>query len=267
MAEIRSSSPKVRMLNRSQHVARGTTNPWRTLTVAGACSVVAFCLGDFNGHGRAQREGAALTTMDELQRMDCLAQLHARKRGDAQATAARPATTPPQNSGYTFHQDLRGGPAANPVTPQPAGHPPVKVAQVVAPVVPPPTAPSVVAAAPSPLPPAAPAPAPVAADVTMAAAVVAVPVPTPVNRAALAATPTVGSYTLQAGSFPNKEEALRLFEQLKKRGLKPTIVPSMNGDQTWFRVRVGRYSDRTTADAGAQDLLAAAGMGGVVTQH
>jgi len=60
------------------------------------------------------------------------------------------------------------------------------------------------------------------------------------------ATPVVtpGTYFLQAGSFRLLEEADRMKANLAFLGLEPSIqTVTINGSDTWHRVRVGPFSD------------------------
>jgi len=62
-------------------------------------------------------------------------------------------------------------------------------------------------------------------------------------------------YSIQVGSFRSIEQAYRLQDQLIKKGYQVRIGPSIvQGNGTWYRVRVGRYTDRGAADKSAQHL-------------
>lgn len=58
-----------------------------------------------------------------------------------------------------------------------------------------------------------------------------------------AATPSSGSYWLQAGSFRQHEDADRRRAQLALLGFTSVIQRVAVDDQTWHRVRVGPYED------------------------
>lgn len=283
MADIRTSTQRVRVIERSQHPRRRI--PWLGVGLCALSSATAFWLGDMGGYARGSQEAARLANGDDLGRMDCLAQLHARKRKearDAADKAAAASATPVVASApaqFGFHEALKGGPAARPVTERPMSPAPPAAAATPRPApvaAAAPAAPRALvepAASAASVPSALPASAPARDNATAtsvapgAALMVHVPAPSPAGKAALSAGPSVGSFTLQAGSFPAKEDALRLFEKLKARGLKPAIVPAMSGDQTWYRVRVGRFADRAAAEDGARDLQATTGAAGVITQH
>lgn len=64
-------------------------------------------------------------------------------------------------------------------------------------------------------------------------------------------------YTLQAGSFTDIENALRLKDQLAKSTAQPSqvsVVPFANKDTIYYRVQVGTFSDRHEAEGQARQL-------------
>jgi cell division protein FtsN len=62
-------------------------------------------------------------------------------------------------------------------------------------------------------------------------------------------------YSIQVGSFRSIEQAHRLQDQLVKKGYPARIGLSIvEGQGSWYRVRVGRYVDRSAADKSAQHL-------------
>ncbi|ETW99815.1 MAG: hypothetical protein ETSY1_13575 [Candidatus Entotheonella factor] len=62
-------------------------------------------------------------------------------------------------------------------------------------------------------------------------------------------------YSVQVGSFRKVEQAYRLQDQLIKKGYQARIGLSIvEGKGAWYRVRVGRYADRGTANKTAQRL-------------
>ncbi len=62
-------------------------------------------------------------------------------------------------------------------------------------------------------------------------------------------------YSVQVGSFRRVEQAYRLQDQLIKKGYQARIGLSIvEGKGAWYRVRVGRYADRGSADKTAQRL-------------
>ncbi len=68
-------------------------------------------------------------------------------------------------------------------------------------------------------------------------------------------TPVIGSgYELQLNSFRVKSNAKRFFDGLVKKGYKPFMVFVQNKDETWFKVRMGPYPLKKTAESVAGDL-------------
>ena len=64
-------------------------------------------------------------------------------------------------------------------------------------------------------------------------------------------------YSIQVGSFRFQEEAERLRRRLTHEGYATWIQPSqVPGQGTWYRVRVGRFTDRSAADQVADRLVA-----------
>jgi cell division protein FtsN len=71
----------------------------------------------------------------------------------------------------------------------------------------------------------------------------------PVARASAPASEARGKYLLQVGSFRSLEDADRLKAKLAFLGLEGSIQTiSINGRETWHRVRVGPYSARAQLD-------------------
>lgn len=72
---------------------------------------------------------------------------------------------------------------------------------------------------------------------------------------ASAAEPEEKFYSIQVGSFRRIEQAYRLQDVLLKKGYQARIGFSIvEGKGGWYRVRVGRFADRTSADKTAQRL-------------
>jgi cell division protein FtsN len=62
-------------------------------------------------------------------------------------------------------------------------------------------------------------------------------------------------YSVQVGSFRAREEAEQLRHRLSQKGYPVWIQPSIvTGQGIWYRVRVGHFPDRVTADRAAQRL-------------
>jgi len=71
----------------------------------------------------------------------------------------------------------------------------------------------------------------------------------PVARASAPASEARGKYLLQVGSFRSLEDADRLKAKLAFLGLEGSIQTiSINGRETWHRVRVGPYFARAQLD-------------------
>jgi cell division protein FtsN len=67
--------------------------------------------------------------------------------------------------------------------------------------------------------------------------------------------PSVAGYSVQVGSFRAREDAERLRTRLVQKGYPVSIQPSLvAGQGIWYRVRVGNFPDRATADRTAQRL-------------
>lgn len=68
-------------------------------------------------------------------------------------------------------------------------------------------------------------------------------------RAALDAGPAKpGDYTVQVSAFQSRAEAEAFAASLERKGFKPFIVRSELADKgTWFRVRLGRFSEKAEA--------------------
>ena len=78
-------------------------------------------------------------------------------------------------------------------------------------------------------------------------------------RAGLAATQAgPGSYSVQVGAFTSPAEARAAAAQLSRRGLRPFLVLTP-GRQTpsWYRVRLGEFTDETAAMAAKRWLATA----------
>jgi cell division protein FtsN len=62
-------------------------------------------------------------------------------------------------------------------------------------------------------------------------------------------------YSVQVGSFRAREEAEQLRQRLTQKGYPVWVQPSIvTGQGIWYRVRVGHFPDRATADRAAQRL-------------
>jgi rare lipoprotein A len=63
-----------------------------------------------------------------------------------------------------------------------------------------------------------------------------------------------GDFTIQVGAFTVRENALRLHDTLRRKYSTATVMIFDQGEQRFYRVRVGRYSRLDRAEAGASRL-------------
>ena len=55
-------------------------------------------------------------------------------------------------------------------------------------------------------------------------------------------------YTVQVGAFQERSDALSLLDKLRGRGHNPFLLSSKVRERgRWYRVRVGRFADKTKA--------------------
>ena len=65
----------------------------------------------------------------------------------------------------------------------------------------------------------------------------------------------VASYSVQVASFLTPERAERLIRELTKKGYRAYVHPfEAPGKPSWYRVKVGTFADRATADVALQKL-------------
>jgi cell division protein FtsN len=207
-----------------------------------ACSGLAWWAGDAMGFSRGYADSTQCRDGDPLDRLDRQAVRHERRLAAAAQRKEEPrepvVVAPPEKpkpDTYSFHEALRGAPGKSVDR-----------------------GPTLINAAPAPRVSLGPAEVRPATTEKPAAA------PAPEKSAHLSAMPTSGELTLQAGAFPDKDQALRLHEALKAKGYRPIIVPSEAAGATWYRVRVGRFPDRASADVGAAALAETAKVHGIV---
>ena len=79
------------------------------------------------------------------------------------------------------------------------------------------------------------------------------------------AQPQSGGYSVQLGSFGNRDNAERLVSSMRAKGFAAYLDQS-SGSRKLYRVRVGPVAERTAADALASQL-AKAGQKGVVVPN
>ena len=93
------------------------------------------------------------------------------------------------------------------------------------------------------------------------AAMVVAPPPRPLQVASpapVALTPPpkdVGKFTVQVGASQDRAEAHKLESRARAAGLKPYVVEADLGSRgTWYRVRVGAFSDKDAANRFRKDV-------------
>ena len=79
----------------------------------------------------------------------------------------------------------------------------------------------------------------------------------PAGAATTAKTPGAEDFSVQVGSFGNSEQAERLRTNLSQKGYVARVQPAaVPGQGLRYRVRVGSYAERPTADQAVQHLTA-----------
>lgn len=67
-------------------------------------------------------------------------------------------------------------------------------------------------------------------------------------------------YTIQAGSFRQRDGAQNLMNILKEKGFTPFITPiKLSDNEIWYRVRIGESLSRQEAEKIAQKIINAGG--------
>lgn len=86
---------------------------------------------------------------------------------------------------------------------------------------------------------------------------------TPGEAEVAAVTEVERRWTIQVGAFQERQDALDLLDRLRSRGHNPFLASSdLRERGRWYRVRVGRFSDRDTARNHLSRLDAAEGLKG-----
>ena len=150
---------------------------------------------------------------------------------DSIAVREKPAAVPARPSSPVVTEAAAAEPARPPPPAEPAPQKPPEPAHA-ATVVSAPRPPTVVQPAPRPV------------QVASAAPVV------------LAAPPRdVGDFTVQIGSSQDRFEAQRMEKKASAAGLKPYVVAADLGQKgTWYRVRVGAFKDKDSANRFRKDV-------------
>ena len=84
------------------------------------------------------------------------------------------------------------------------------------------------------------------------------PVVHTIQRAAEAPAPQ-GKWLVQAGSYGSEANATKVAHTLEQHGYHASVSRFSKGGQTYFRVRVGPYADRASADKAAPAVARAYG--------
>lgn len=82
--------------------------------------------------------------------------------------------------------------------------------------------------------------------------------------------PTAGGklrYTIQLASYPEKGLAEEEVKNKKKQGYAAFVVAFNQGKSTWYRVRLGRFSNRAAAEKLLQEIKSKAGGAPFITQE
>jgi DedD protein len=87
---------------------------------------------------------------------------------------------------------------------------------------------------------------------------VVAPPPRSLQASAVVLTPPpkdLAAYTVQIGASPDRAEASRLESKARGAGLKPYVVEADLGAKgTWYRVRVGSFEDKDSANQFRKDV-------------
>jgi len=168
-------------------------------------------------------------------------------------TARPDAGEPPPRLSYHETLTRPQAPEPRPAAPKPSPAVSPAAAQAPAP-----------APVPAPVPSATPAPAPAP---TRAAPPDAPPPPAPSPRPAAKPTPPPAAepaFAVQVGASQDAAEAARIAGKFKAQ--RARVVPAdIPGKGRWYRVRVGAFEDKASAEAYLRDLTRETGVKGFVT--
>jgi DedD protein len=167
----------------------------------------------------------------------------------------QPADSAEARGTRTFTIELNGGSAVGDLQPPPVAEAPAPAPAPVAvaeqPAVEPP-----VAAPPEPTPEPAPEPAATREPPAVAKAPPATPVKPPVESAPAPAAVTRGGWAVQVGAFGSATAAQRLVKDLQGAGYRAYVSPVTRSGKTLHRVRVGPEPGRDEANRLAERLKA-----------
>lgn len=94
------------------------------------------------------------------------------------------------------------------------------------------------------------------------------PSPSSVSPAVLKPAPAAGGkvrYTIQLASYPEKGLAEEEVKNKKKQGYAAFVVAFNQGESTWYRVRLGRFSNRDAAEKLLREVKAKEGGAPFIT--
>lgn len=82
----------------------------------------------------------------------------------------------------------------------------------------------------------------------------------------VAATSSLGKYTVQVASYPSEHEAQKRAAELKEKGFSAFYISVKIKNQTWYRVNVGLFTTQKEADAYKKDLISKAQVSSPMVQ-
>jgi cell division septation protein DedD len=92
----------------------------------------------------------------------------------------------------------------------------------------------------------------------------------PENKTELKPAPAAGGtlrYTIQLASYPEKGLAEEEVKNKKRQGYAAFVVAFKQGTNTWYRVRLGRFSNRGSAEKLLQEIRSKEGGSPFITQE
>ena len=102
---------------------------------------------------------------------------------------------------------------------------------------------------------------------TVAQPAASVPAPTAVKQRPSATVKKRSGYTLQVGSFKQKQAAEKMLANLQRKSVQGFVQKvDLPGKGTWWRVYVGEYADRAQAQKSAIGLKAKIGQSFLITK-
>ena len=88
----------------------------------------------------------------------------------------------------------------------------------------------------------------------------------PANFPSVVAASTIGKYTVQIASYKSESEAMAHAEKLKNQGFGAFYIPAKVKNNTWYRVSVGVYPDRATANSQRSKIQKQANIRSAIVQ-